>query len=230
MDEVSTLRWCGVAGLAGATVLLAADWILLGTFTSGREFNERWYVLLSSMPRWRLVVGGLAGPVGAWCYGIGFWQLYLALKPAGQRLAFVVFAGFSLSFVCSAGAFHASFPLLADAWYAKQAAGAGAALGDVTTDPTFHYFGLLFVASMPSAAIATALLAYAVIWKNTRYPRWFAAMNPALLFLLTRAFVWMPAPLGGLLIIGAGNIVFLLFFACSTALLWNGGLRRDIGD
>jgi hypothetical protein len=162
------------------------------------------------------------------------WHRFLAailgIEALGTALGLFGVADFSLSFVWSAGAFHASFPLLADAWQAKQTAGAGAALGDVTTDPTFHYFGLLFVASMPSAAIATALLAYAVIWKNTRYPRWFAAMNPALLFLLTRAFVWMPAPLGGLLIIGAGNMVFLLFFACSTALLWNGGLRQDIGD
>jgi hypothetical protein len=30
------------------------------------------------MPRWRLVAGGLAGPIGAWCYGIGFWQLDVA--------------------------------------------------------------------------------------------------------------------------------------------------------
>src|SRR5262245_46342961 len=102
MSDVAKLRGCGVAGLAGAALLLAADWVLLGTFTSGQQFNEQWHVLLADVPRWRLVVGGLAGPVGAWCYGIGFWQLYLALKPAGRGLAFLVFAGFSLSFVCAA--------------------------------------------------------------------------------------------------------------------------------
>jgi len=155
-------------------------------------------------------------------YGIGFWQLYLALKPAGRCLAFLVFAGFSMSFIWAAGAFHTSFPLLADAWRAKQAA---ETVGDLSTDPTFQYFGLLFLASMPPAAVATALLAYAVFWKDTRYPRWFAAINPALLYLLTRVFAWVPAPLGGPLVVGGGNLVFLLFFACSTALLWNGGLR-----
>src|SRR5262249_3611466 len=114
MGDVSILRGCGVAGLTGATILLAADWIMLGTFTSGWEFNERWYGLLAEMPRWRVEVGGLAGPIGAWCYFIGFWQLYVALRPAGRRVAFAVFAGFSLSFIWVAGAFHTSFPLVAD--------------------------------------------------------------------------------------------------------------------
>lgn len=201
---------------------------MLGALTSGREFNEQWHVLLAGMPRWRLIAGGLAGPIGAWCYGVGFWQVYLALKPAGRRLAFLVFAGFSLGFVWAAAAFHTSFPLFADAWRAKQAAGNGATMGDVTADPTFHYFFLLFLGGMPAAGMASLLLAYAVLRKDTRYPRWFAVVNPALLYLATMTFAWIPAPLGGLLVVGAGNMVYLLFFACSTALLWNGGLGEGL--
>ena len=53
---------------------------------------------------------------------------------------------------------------------------------------------------------------------NYGLPRWFAALNPAVLFLLTTLFEWVPAPLGGPLVIGAGNLVFLVFFAASTAL------------
>jgi hypothetical protein len=228
MGEVSTLRACGVAGLGGATILLAADWFMLGTFTSGREFNERWYVLLAEMPRWRLLVGGLAGPIGAWCYGVGFWQLYVALKPAGRPLAFLVFAGFSLSFIWAAGAFHTSFPFVADAWQAQQAATNGASVAEVATGPTFRYFGLLLLASMAPATVASALLPYAILYKPTRYPRWFAACNPAMFYLLTTLFAWLPAPLGGLLVIGAGNMTFMVFFAGSTVVLWNGGLREEL--
>lgn len=222
MTKVATLRWCGIAGIVGATLLLAADWLLLATFTSGGDFKERWLAVLLEIPRWRLVAGGLMGPIGAWFYVIGFWQLYLALKPAGRHLAFLVFAGFSISFIWAAGAFHASFPLFADAWRAKQAANPAV---DLTADPTFHYFGWLFLAAMPFAALATALLAFAILWKETRYPRWFAAVNPALLYLVTLVFAWVPAPAGGLLVIGAGNMVFLAFFVSSTAILWNGGPR-----
>jgi hypothetical protein len=190
---------------------------MLGTFTSGREFNERWFVLLAEVPRWRVVAGGLAGPVGAWFYVVGFWRLYLALKPAGRRLAFVVFAAFSMSFVWAAGAFHASFPLMGDAWRAREAA------GDAVTESAFRYFGLLFYAGLAPSAVGTVLLAYAVLRGRTRYPRWFAVLNPGLLYLLAGSFAWVPAPVGGLLVIGAGNLVFLTFFAASTAVLWEGG-------
>lgn len=225
MTDTSIMRWCGLTGILGAALLLAADWTMLGTWSSGQEFNEKWHIFLTEMPRWRLALGGLAGPIGAWCYVVGFWQVRVALKPAGRVLAFVVFAGFSLSFVWAAAAFHSSFPLLADALRTKQAAAGNVTAESLLQDPGFQYFGMLFLGAMPPAGLACLLLAYAVLWKPTRYPRWFAALNPAVLFLLSAAFRWMPAPLGGPLVIGAGNLAFLIVFVCSTALLWN-----DKGD
>jgi len=223
-EHVPTLRLCGIAGIVGACLLLAADWILMGTFTSGSEFKENWYVVLSQMPQWRLTVGGLAGPVGAWLYVVGFWQLYLTLNSAGRYVAFGVFAGFSMSFVWLAGAFHTSFPFMAHAWKAKEAAtGEGAAVVQEMKEATFSYAGRLYYLGLAPAFIGTVLLAYAVLRGLSRYPRWFAALNPAILFLLSTLFQYLPAPLGGLLVIGAGNLVFLLFFTVSTVLIWNGG-------
>jgi hypothetical protein len=227
MSDLSTIRWCGAAGIFGATLLLAADWILLGTLTSGSEFQRNWQVYLSAMPSWRLTVGGLAGPIGAWFYVVGFWQLYLALKPAGRVLAFVVFAGFSMSFVWVAGAFHPSLPFVADALRAKQAAsGEGGAVVQAAAERTFAYAGALYHVGLAPSVVGVALLAWTVFRKRTRYPRWFLAFNPALLYALTMLFEQVPEPLGGLLVIGAGNLVFLCFFALSTVLLWNGGRRE----
>src|SRR5262245_18005090 len=59
--------------------------------------------------------------------------------------------------------------------------------------------------------------------RGSREAHTLPALNPALLYPLTTLFRWLPAPLGGLLVIGAGNLVFLVYFAVSTALLWNGG-------
>lgn len=217
MDIARSIRLTGAAGMCGASLLLAADWTMLGTFTSGADFNRRWLTLLSEMPAWRVTLGGLAGPIGAWLYVIGFWQLYIALQPAGRWLAFLAFAGFSLSFVWIAGAFHTSFPFMADAWLASQArSGGGGEAVRAATEHAFAYAGLLYYGGLLPAAVGVAVLAYAVLRRQTRYARWFAAFNPAILFVITLAFRWIPAPLGGLLVIGAGNLAFLLFFAAST--------------
>jgi hypothetical protein len=87
----------------------------------------------------------------------------------------------------------------------------------------FAYAGWLYCAGLAPALAGAALLAYAVLSGRSLYPRWFAALNPALLFLLCASFRLAPAPVGGPLVIGSGNLVFLVFFAASTALLWNGG-------
>lgn len=55
-------------------------------------------------------------------------------------------------------------------------------------------------------------------------------MNPALLWLLSTGFRYVPAPLGGLLVIGSGNLIFLLFFTVSTAILWQGGVEQNDGQ
>ena len=36
-------------------------------------------------PVWRVMLGAIAGPLGAWLYVVGFWQLYLALDLAVNR-------------------------------------------------------------------------------------------------------------------------------------------------
>jgi hypothetical protein len=229
MDSISLLRLCGIAGLLGSALLLAADWVMLGTFTSGREFTQNWYILLAEMPVWRLRAGGLAGPVGAWLYVVAFWQLFVALRPAGKLLAFITFAGFSMSFVWVAGALHTSFPFLAHAWRAREASmGEGAVVVQWMSERAFGYAWLLYFAAMVPAFVGCVLLAYAVLLKRTRYPRWFVLLNPALLFLVARSFQRVPAPLGGLLVIGAGNLVFLVFFAVSTRLLWDGGKQDEL--
>jgi hypothetical protein len=231
--KIQTLRLTGLAGLAGAALLLAGDWLLLATFTSGREFTEDWLSILAGMPAWRLTAGGVIGPIGAWLYVVGFWQLYVALVPAGRGIAFCCFAGFSLSFIWLAGAFHTSFPFLADAWSIRGAAAGGGGIGQpaiAALDRTFAYAGLLYYVGLVPAFVGAGVLAYAIIAQRTHYPGWFVLLNPALLYFLSLAFRWMPAPFGGLLALSAGNLVFLVFFGASTIVLWDGGSWHQFSD
>src|SRR5688500_11279358 len=108
--EQQAIRICGLAGLLGATLLLISDWLMLGTLSDARSFARDWLTILAEMPAWRVTWGAVMGPLGAWLYMIGFWQTYLALRPAAKWLAFVGWAGLSIGFAYIAGAFHASFP------------------------------------------------------------------------------------------------------------------------
>jgi hypothetical protein len=224
MNDQWAIRFCGWAGLSGAAMLLASDWLMMGTFTDARSFMDNWLTILAEMPAWRVLLGAIAGPLGAWLYIVGFWQLYLALKPAGRRLAFVCWAGFSIGFVYVAGAFHTSFPFMA---HAAQSMEAGELGGPeqlmALANPTINYAIMLFVAGALPSLVGCLILAYAVLALPTRYPRWTVVFNPIVLYVITLAFRFAPAPLGGLLYIGYGNIVFLTFFAASTAVLWHSG-------
>lgn len=225
MSELQKLRFCGLTGVSAALLLLTSDWLMLGTLTDARSFNDEWLLILGTMPPWRVVLGAITGPLGAWLYLIGFWQVYVAVQPASTRLAFTCWAGLSLAFVYIAGALHSSFPFLAHVArtleFAEQQGGRTVLEGSAIH--ALHYSGMLFIASALPALVGCTALAYAVLALPTRYPRWAVAFNPLVLFLGTLLFRFVPAPLGGLLSIGYGNILFLVFFAVSTKCLWHGG-------
>ena len=223
------MRYCGGAGLMGAAMLLASDWLMLGTFCGANEFMDDWPTLLAEMPAWRVTLGAIAGPLGAWLYVVGFWQLYLALRPAGKRLAFVCWAGCSIGFIYVAGAFHTSFPFMSYAIHSTTAFAGDGPQRAAAAQQTMEYAAMLFSAGGLPSLVGYLSLAYAVLILPTRYPRWTVAFNPLVLFVFTLTFRFVPAPLGGLLYVGFGNILFLVFFAASTAVLWNGGrIRRQV--
>ena len=146
------------------------------------------------------------------------------MRSAGRRLAFLCSAGFSIGFVYVAGAFHASFPFMAHAAQSMEAVETrGPDRVTALAEQTINYAGLLFVSGALPSLVGCLTLAYAVLFLHTRYPRWMIVFHPLSLYLVTLAFRFVPAPLGGLLYIGYGNILFLVFFAASTAVLWNGG-------
>lgn len=156
------LRCFGVCGIIGAALLLCADWLMLGSLTSGAEFNASWLDRLVAMPLWRIRLGGLAGPIGACFYALGFWQIYLALRQADRNLAFVCFAGFSVSFVCIAGSFHAAFPFMAALTSAHNAV-PGNLVVDASYADAMVYFRQLFYLGSAPALVSVLLLPYLVL-------------------------------------------------------------------
>lgn len=72
--------WTGAAGMLGAIVFLIGDLLLYFTTSGERDFTA----IMSQLPLWRLYVGGALGLVGSWFYTLGTWQVYVAVRPAGD--------------------------------------------------------------------------------------------------------------------------------------------------
>lgn len=213
------LRRFGLAGLAGALFMVLSDWMMLGSWLSAAEFQQRWLEILTTAPMWRVWLGGIVGPIGAGLYALGWGHVYLALRPGDRRLAAICFGSLTLNFICIAGAFHASFPLLREMLLLHQAAGLPDDVAPMQN--AMWYFGSLYMLGMPFGAVGILILPFAILKTNTLYPHWFAAVNPLLIWMLFWLFAFLPAPIGGPLWIGSSNLVFVCFFAASTAVLWN---------
>lgn len=220
-DGVIQLRTFGLVGVAGSVLLLLSDWVMLAAPTSGQEFGVRWLDILSTMPQWRLTVGGLAGPIGACLYAAGFWHVYLGLRPANRLVSFACFATQSSSFVTLA-AFHAAFPFAAHLQTINHAAGDNPTVRD-SYSAAMEYLGNMYYVGLALGLIRALLLIGLLLVGQTRYPRWFVLVNPSFLWFACFAFRYVPAPLGGALFIGSGNIAHLTFFVLSTIVLWHRG-------
>ena len=223
-SAITQIRVCGLVGILAATIMFASDCVVMDSSASGAEYG---YVSLDRMtgsPNWRLTLGGLGGPVGACFFVIGFAHVYLALRPGGKHAAFLCAAGFAAGYIIL-GAWHAAFPLFA--FINRMQPG--------VDDPTAHegweyLMNIGFVGVVP-AVCSILILPALILFRASRYPKWFAFVNPGLIFMCTAVFKYAPAPIGGFLIIGSGSLSFLAFFTISAIVLWNGGrqVRTDAG-
>lgn len=174
---------------------------------------------LTESPNWRLFLAGIGGPVGACLFVVGFWHVYLALKPGGQKTAFLCAVGFSAAYIIL-GAFHAAFPVVAFMNRMQPA------FDDPNMRDAMGYIMRIGFVGVVPAIISMLMLPALILFRRSRYPKWFAIVNPGLIFLCTSAFHYAPAPIGGFLVVGAGSLAFLAFFIISTAVLWHGGLSE----
>ena len=210
------LRASGLIGILAASIMFLSDCIIMDSSASGTEFRYVALDRLAESPTWRLTWGGIAGPIGACFFVIGFGHIYLALRPGGNLCAAACAVGLATGYVIL-GAWHAAGPMLAFIIRSLPA--------DV--DPTSHeswayLMNLGFVGFVP-AALSLLLFPVLILFRQSMYPKWFALFTPGSIYLGTFAFMYLPAPIGGYLVMGSGSLSFWVFFVISTMILWNGG-------
>jgi len=165
----------------------------------------------------RLFAGGLVGPIAACLCIIGFWHVYLNVRQHSRVLAILAAVPFAVSMVAGS-AVHTLWASrgLAMKLCADPSESCRQVIGAITSYWNIAYY----FAAIPGFLGAT-VLAVAVLWGKSSYPRWAILFNPGLLLMtLPYAAQLVPAPAGAPLTGGATNLCIALFFALSVATTW----------
>jgi uncharacterized protein DUF6796 len=209
-------RLAGLCGLAGALLFFAGDMFFYGYLGPGSGFADGMRATVAQASTQRLFAGGLIGPPAACLCIIGFWHVYLNVRPSSELFGRVMLAAFFI-FMVGGSAVHTL-------WTAKGLAlkycyGQGWPCSDLLTI-TKSYWTLSYnLASIPGY-LAGVILMGLVLTRRTWYPRWTALVNPGVLILLSPLAAKVPSPLGAILVGGSANLSIAVFFLVSVATAW----------
>jgi hypothetical protein len=221
-----SLRITGLLALLGALLYAIGDVLLLASKISLDHYPrlKPFAKLLSDaekmvvLPPDRLMWGALLGVFATPLVIVGYWQIYQGLTGANPSLALTTVSLFAIGSVI--GAFvYGTFYYMGEYVQALNKVEDGSQA--VIAEMIGRHRKVLIITYAPVMlliVVASILFSILVASGQTAFPVWMAAFNPAWLLLkrVLPPFVrdWTE---------GAGfNIAFLIFFACTTILLWNG--------
>ncbi|HKE33875.1 MAG TPA: DUF6796 family protein [Candidatus Acidoferrum sp.] len=210
-------RLAGVAGLCGALLFFAGDMLFYGHWGSGAGFHQGMIKTVSNASLVRLYAGGLVGPVAACLCIVGFWHVYLNVRPAQARIGQVMLVAFFLLMVFGS-AIHTLWTtrgLAIKYCYGDDDVGCRALVQAVNS-----YWDLAYNLGAAPGYLGAVLLLGLVLLGKTWYPRWTALANPAVLVVLSPLADRAPAPLGAVLSGGFTNLSIALFFLVSVLTTW----------
>ena len=93
MDKMPNQRIIIVTGIIGmvAALLVGTGEFMLHYSPAGDYADDGNYVYLLNVPEWRITWGHFLAMFGAPFYLIGYWHMYLGLRPYGKILPYLVF-------------------------------------------------------------------------------------------------------------------------------------------
>lgn len=209
-------RTAGLCGVAGALLFFTGDMLFYGHFGSGANFAQGMLATVRQAPTARLFAGGLVGPIAACLCIVGFWHVYLNVRPANVLLGQTLFALFAMLMVAGS-AVHTLWT--AKGLALKYCSGQGTPCTTLISTIK-SYWTLAYNLGAVPGYLAALLLVGLVLFGKTYYPRWTVFANPAALILLSPLADKTPAPLGAVLVGGFTNLSIAVFFLVSVATTW----------
>jgi hypothetical protein len=214
MSEKKILIVTGLIGLLAATLVGIGEFLLhfdpLARFTDGGY--SFMYATSDQQQTWGHFLGVLSAPL----YVVGCWHIYLMLKPANKKLAFIAFLLGSYGFMIGAD------------WIGSRAS-IGAITHLQTTESSLsslvelyqlRYENLLTVIRI-TTLLLSIIIAYLAWTGRSHYSKITALFNPVILLLLNFVIFLIIPSIGKYMMPIALNIGFGAFFVLSLLQVLN---------
>lgn len=203
------ILFTGITGITAALLMFAGDMLLYYTAEPIVNFEDEIVGILGTISQDRLRIGGLIGPFAAFLYIVGFYQIYLAIKPEYEKRAKMIFALLSLGIIYG-GAFHSHFTHLGIMSFGNHTQAL-----ELAEEYSILNFAMMFIPSM----IAYLTLTFLILTDKTYYPKWIVLFSPIVLFWLSPLMQMLPQPYMMIIAGGWSNIICMIFFSVSTVVL-----------
>ncbi len=198
----------GFLGLVAATLTGAGEFLL--HYDPLARFSANGYDFMLAASDERQTIGHFMAVLAAPLYVIGCWHIYLMLKPAHKKIAFI-------GFILSAYGF-----IIGTSWISSRASigalihlqNSGSDVSELIALYQLRYESLLNIIRITTLALSLIFIGLALTGRS-HYQKWHALCSPLLLLLSSFAVFSMSPQIGKYLMPIALNIGFGLFFVIS---------------
>jgi len=199
------VKFTGYAGILAALLVGTGEFLL--HFDPMARFEA--YQFMVDISESRLTWGHFIAVVGMPFYFIGCWHIYLQLRPAGSKIAFMAFVISSVGFLFGA-VWMGSRAMIGSLSHHEALIGAT----DLISLYELRYESLLQVTRVTTLALS-GIYIYLVMKGQSNYPRWMVWLNPFLLILASFILYAIAPAVGKYPMPIALNVAFLIFFSAS---------------
>ncbi len=207
-DHRKMIFLTGVIGLVGAILVGAGEFFL--HYDPLARFSENSYDFMLAVSDERQTTGHFLGVLAGPLYLVGCWHIYLMLRPANQKLAFI-------GFILSAYGF-----MMGINWIGSRSfIGAlihrpeiGESITGLTALYQIRYESLLSIVRGTTVTISFIFI-YLTLTGRSHYQKWHAIFNPILLLLISFALYGINPAVGKYVMPIALNVAFAIFFIMS---------------
>ncbi|HUR34384.1 MAG TPA: DUF6796 family protein [Vicinamibacterales bacterium] len=209
------IRRTGLMAVFAALLGVAGDLVLQYTSNPAHLMSRQSLYLLDVSPA-RLLLGHYVGVAAILMEIAGFWSVYRALQPAGERYARSFFLVNAFGAMLGA-AFHATFVFVGLTLQTQSRVGGAADAEFIDLLASFNSARVgLAVPALAAIVVGSLLFALVTLLRPTLYPRWMAVCNP-LGFLLLIIGLTLVLPASALVLAPTAiNLSHLLFFSAAT--------------